>query len=129
MYRFRGFPPFLEAQAERLGLHAHRAAEARRVSELHNMSTLIAQATDPHKHPRERNAIFAQAALCRDRLAIAYAAAEAMLEEAAEGLDVELEDRRFWLRLYSPSKSAENAIPLGPPDPQANASLSEGLTA
>lgn len=108
VYRYRGFPPELEAQAKRLGLPTARAQEAVRVRPLGEMSDLLAQVCELYAtairfgggavqpfHAIKIKEILSRAGHCRDRLAVAYATSQALMEEACASTGTESEPRDF----------------------------------
>lgn len=108
VYRYRGFPPELEAQAKRLGLPHARAQEAVRIRPLGEMSDLLAQVCEKHSaatrtgdgtvqpyHAIQIRDILSRAAHCRDRLAVAFATSQALLDDACSRTGTEPEPREF----------------------------------
>lgn len=120
MWRFRGTPYYLEAQAIRLGLSKDRLREAWGNAELHRVSGLLGQICERYHGarkdagravviPTELAQIQATLGRCErelEKLHALAATAEAMLEEAHDAFGLECPRRRFRVECDSDKPAA-----------------------
>ena len=120
MWRFRGTPFYLEAQANRLGLSKDRLREAWGNAELHRVSGLLGQICQRYHGapkdagravviPTELAQIQATLGRCErelEKLHALAATAEAMLEEAHAAFGLECPRRQFRVQCDSDEAAA-----------------------
>lgn len=120
MWRYRGTPHYVDAQANRLGLSKDGLKEAWGNAELHRVSGLLGQLCERyHRAPREAGRVMVipaelaqiRATLGRcerevEKLHALAAAAEAMLEEAHDAFGLDRPHRRYRVRCDSDEPSA-----------------------